>query len=71
VKGKGYGVLAEKIKPNGNAPGLFDKRIGEIYKKKYDGFSRGKITGCISQQWLLAEKNEKIFGITPAQWIIP
>ena len=66
VKGKGYD-LAEKDQTKWHAPGLFDKMTGEIKKsaplepqppKYQDVFGHTIIE--------LAEKNEKIMGITPA-----
>jgi 1-deoxy-D-xylulose-5-phosphate synthase len=66
VKGKGYS-LAEKDQTRWHAPGLFDKITGEIYKKKYDLPQPPKYQDVFGHTILeLAEKNEKIFGITPA-----
>jgi 1-deoxy-D-xylulose-5-phosphate synthase len=66
VKGKGYS-LAEKDQTKWHAPGLFDKITGEIYKKKYDLPQAPKYQDVFGHTILeLAEKNEKIFGITPA-----
>lgn len=66
VKGKGYS-LAEKDQTKWHAPGLFDKITGEIYKKKYDLPQPPKYQDVFGHSILeLAEKNEKIFGITPA-----
>jgi 1-deoxy-D-xylulose-5-phosphate synthase len=66
VKGKGY-ALAEKDQTVWHAPGLFDKITGEIYKKKYDLPQPPKYQDVFGQTIIeLAEKNEKIFGITPA-----
>jgi 1-deoxy-D-xylulose-5-phosphate synthase len=66
VKGKGYS-LAEKDQTKWHAPGLFDKITGEIYKKKYDLPQAPKYQDVFGHSILeLAEKNEKIFGITPA-----
>jgi 1-deoxy-D-xylulose-5-phosphate synthase len=66
VKGKGY-ALAEKDQTKWHAPGLFDKITGEIYKKKYDLPQPPKYQDVFGHTILeLAEKNEKIFGITPA-----
>ncbi|MBO9683011.1 MAG: 1-deoxy-D-xylulose-5-phosphate synthase [Flavisolibacter sp.] len=66
VKGKGY-ALAEKDQTKWHAPGLFDKISGEIYKKKYDLPQPPKYQDVFGHTILeLAEKNEKIFGITPA-----
>jgi 1-deoxy-D-xylulose-5-phosphate synthase len=66
VKGKGYS-LAEKDQTKWHAPGLFDKITGEIYKKKFDLPQPPKYQDVFGHSILeLAEKNEKIFGITPA-----
>lgn len=66
VKGKGY-ALAEKDQTKWHAPGLFDKVTGEIHKKKYDLPQAPKYQDVFGHTIIeLAEKNEKIFGITPA-----
>ena len=66
VKGKGYD-LAEKDQTKWHAPGLFDKVTGEIYKKKFDIPQPPKYQDVFGQTIIeLAEKNEKIIGITPA-----
>ncbi len=66
VKGKGY-ALAEKDQTRWHAPGQFDKITGEIHKKKYDLPQPPKYQDVFGYTILeLAEKNEKIFGITPA-----
>lgn len=66
VKGKGY-ALAEKDQTKWHAPGLFDKITGEIQKKKYDLPQPPKYQDVFGYTIIeLAEKNEKIFGITPA-----
>jgi 1-deoxy-D-xylulose-5-phosphate synthase len=66
IKGKGY-ELAEKDQTKWHAPGLFDKMTGEIYKKKFDIPQPPKYQDVFGQTIIeLAEKNEKIFGITPA-----
>lgn len=66
VKGKGY-ALAEKDQTKWHAPGLFDKITGEIYKKKFDLPQPPKYQDVFGHTIVeLAEKNEKIFGITPA-----
>jgi 1-deoxy-D-xylulose-5-phosphate synthase len=66
VKGKGY-ALAEKDQTVWHAPGLFDKITGEIYKKKYDLPQPPKYQDVFGHTIIeLAEKNEKIIGITPA-----
>jgi 1-deoxy-D-xylulose-5-phosphate synthase len=66
VKGKGY-EQAEKEQTKWHAPGLFDKITGEIYKKKFDIPQPPKYQDVFGYTITeLAEKNEKIFGITPA-----
>src|SRR5215510_6244631 len=66
VKGKGYD-LAEKDQTKWHAPGLFDKITGEIFKKKFDIPQPPKYQDVFGHTIIeLAEKNEKIFGITPA-----
>jgi 1-deoxy-D-xylulose-5-phosphate synthase len=66
VKGKGY-ELAEKDQTKWHAPGLFDKITGEIYKKKFDLPQPPKYQDVFGHTIIeLAEKNEKIMGVTPA-----
>lgn len=66
IKGKGYD-LAEKDQTKWHAPGLFDKVTGEIYKKKFDLPQPPKYQDVFGQTIIeLAEKNDKIMGITPA-----
>ena len=66
VKGKGY-ELAEKDQTKWHAPGLFDKVTGEIQKKKFDLPQAPKYQDVFGQTIIeLAEKNDKIVGITPA-----
>jgi 1-deoxy-D-xylulose-5-phosphate synthase len=66
VKGKGY-ELAEKDQTKWHAPGLFDKVTGEIHKKKFDLPQPPKYQDVFGHTIIeLAEKNEKIFGVTPA-----
>src|SRR5687767_3762955 len=66
VKGKGY-ALAEKDQTIWHAPGLFDKITGEIQKKTYELPQPPKYQDVFGHSIIeLAEKNEKIFGITPA-----
>ena len=56
-----------KTKPNGMHPDLFDKITGEIYKKKFDLPQPPKYQDVFGHTIIeLAEKNDKIFGITPA-----
>ncbi len=66
TKGKGY-ALAEKDQTKWHAPGLFDKVTGEIHKKKFDLPQAPKYQDVFGHTIVeLAEKNDKIFGITPA-----
>ena len=66
TKGKGY-ALAEKDQTKWHAPGLFDKVTGEIYKKTHDTPQPPKYQDVFGHTLVeLAEKNEKIMGITPA-----
>jgi len=66
VKGKGY-ELAEKDQTKWHAPGLFDKVTGEIQKKKFDTPQPPKYQDVFGHTIIeLAEKNEKIIGVTPA-----
>ena len=66
VKGKGY-ELAEKDQTKWHAPGLFDKVTGEIFKKTFETPQPPKYQDVFGHTIIeLAEKNDKIFGITPA-----
>ena len=66
VKGKGY-ALAEKDQTKWHAPGLFDKITGEIYKKRYETPQPPKYQDVFGLTLIeLAEKNPRIFGVTPA-----
>jgi 1-deoxy-D-xylulose-5-phosphate synthase len=66
VKGKGF-ALAEKDQTKWHAPGLFDKVTGEIYKTVSDKPQAPKYQDVFGHTLVeLAEKNERIVGITPA-----
>lgn len=66
VKGKGY-ALAEKDQTKWHAPGLFDKITGEIKKSSNTSPQPPKYQDVFGNTMVeLAEKNEKIMGITPA-----
>jgi 1-deoxy-D-xylulose-5-phosphate synthase len=66
VKGKGY-ELAEKDQTKWHAPGLFDKVTGEIMKKTFDIPQPPKYQDVFGHTIIeLAEKNDKIMGVTPA-----
>lgn len=66
VKGKGY-APAEKDQTKWHAPGLFDKVTGEIYKTVYEKPQPPKYQDVFGNTLVeLAEKNDKIVGVTPA-----
>jgi 1-deoxy-D-xylulose-5-phosphate synthase len=66
VKGKGYD-LAEKDQTKWHAPGLFDKVTGEITKKVFEVKQPPKYQDVFGHTIIeLAEKNDKIMGVTPA-----
>ena len=66
VKGKGF-ELAEKDQTKWHAPGLFDKVTGVIAKKTFDIPQPPKYQDVFGHTIIeLAEKNEKIMGVTPA-----
>lgn len=66
IKGKGY-AQAEKDQTKWHAPGLFDKVTGEIYKKTYHIPQPPKYQDVFGHTIIeLAEKDERIMGITPA-----
>jgi 1-deoxy-D-xylulose-5-phosphate synthase len=65
VKGKGY-PFAEKDQTVYHAPGVFDKKTGEIQEDKCIGQAPKYQTVFGRTIIELAEKNPKIIGITPA-----
>ncbi|MFT6165393.1 MAG: 1-deoxy-D-xylulose-5-phosphate synthase [Vicingaceae bacterium] len=66
TKGKGY-ELAEKDQTKWHAPGLFNKETGEIIKVTPDSPQPPKYQDVFGHTIVeLAEKNEKIVGVTPA-----
>lgn len=66
VKGKGY-ELAEKDQTKWHAPGKFDKVTGIIQKKVPNKPEAPKYQDVFGHTLVeLAEKNDKIMGITPA-----
>lgn len=66
TKGKGYD-LAEKDQTKWHAPGLFNKDTGEIIKVTPKSPQPPKYQDVFGHSIVeLAEKNEKIVGITPA-----
>lgn len=66
TKGKGY-ALAEKDQTTWHAPGLFDKITGEIKKSTPTKPVAPKYQDVFGHTIVeLAEKNDKIMGITPA-----
>lgn len=66
TKGKGYS-LAEKDQTKWHAPGKFDKNTGEILKSVPVSPQAPKYQDVFGHTMVeLAEKNDKIMGITPA-----
>lgn len=66
TKGKGY-ELAEKDQTKWHAPGIFNKETGEIIKVSPKDPQPPKYQDVFGHTIVeLAEKNEKIVGITPA-----
>ena len=66
VKGKGF-PEAEKNQTKWHAPGKFDKVTGEIHKKVHETPQPPKYQQVFGHTMVeLAEKNQKIMGITPA-----
>ncbi len=66
VKGKGY-ELAEKDQTKWHAPGLFNKDTGEIKVVKPETPQPPRYQDVFGHTMVeLAEKNEKITGVTPA-----
>lgn len=67
VKGKGYQPAEEGNATKWHAPGLFDKDTGEIIKVKPERPEPPKFQDVFGHTIVeLAEKNEKIVGVTPA-----
>src|SRR5688572_17547084 len=66
-KGKGYKFSEEGNQTVWHSPGLFNKDTGEIIKVKYENPQPPKFQEVFGHTIVeLAEKNEKIVGITPA-----
>ena len=66
VKGKGFAV-AEKDQTKWHAPGKFDKITGQIHKKIPETPQPPKYQDVFGHTVVeLAEKNDKIVGVTPA-----
>lgn len=66
VKGKGYSP-AEKEQTKWHAPGTFDKISGVIHKRAHEKPQPPKYQEVFGHTIIeLAEKNEKIIGVTPA-----
>lgn len=66
-KGKGYQPAEEGSATKWHAPGLFDKKTGEIIKNSPKKPQAPKYQDVFGKTIVeLAEKNEKIMGITPA-----
>jgi len=67
AKGKGYGPSEKGDQTTWHAPGTFDKVTGEIYKKTHDTAQPPKYQDVFGHTMVeLAEKNDKIMGVTPA-----
>ena len=67
VKGKGYKPAEEGNATKWHAPGKFDKVTGEVFKKVHDKPQSPKYQEVFGHTLVeLAEKNEKIIGVTPA-----
>ncbi len=65
-KGKGF-KQAEINQTRFHAPGLFDKKTGELISSKSDKASPPKYQNVFGETIIeLAEKNNKIVGVTPA-----
>jgi len=66
-KGKGYGPSEHGNQTTWHAPGKFDKVTGEIHKKSPETPQPPKYQQVFGNTIVeLAEKNEKIMGVTPA-----
>lgn len=66
-KGKGYSPAEEGNPAKWHAPGVFDKKTGVIFKEKVLNPQAPKYQDVFGNTLLeLAEKNNKIMGITPA-----
>ncbi len=67
MKGKGYKFSEEGNQTVWHSPGLFNKDTGEIIKVKHESPQSPKFQDVFGHTMVeLAEKNEKIVGITPA-----
>lgn len=67
VKGKGYKPAEEGNATKWHAPGKFDKVTGEVFKKVPEKPQAPKYQDVFGHTIVeLAEKNEKIMGVTPA-----
>lgn len=67
MKGKGYGPAENGNQTTWHAPGTFDKVTGEIFKKSATTPQAPKYQDVFGHTLVeLAEKNEKIMGVTPA-----
>ncbi|WP_286756556.1 1-deoxy-D-xylulose-5-phosphate synthase [Roseivirga sp. UBA838] len=67
VKGKGYKPAEEGNATTWHAPGKFDKVTGEVFKKVQDKPTPPKYQEVFGHTLVeLAEKNDKIMGVTPA-----
>jgi 1-deoxy-D-xylulose-5-phosphate synthase len=67
VKGKGYKPAEEGNATKWHAPGKFDKVTGEVFKRVVDKPEPPKYQDVFGHTLVeLAEKNDKIVGVTPA-----
>lgn len=67
VKGKGYKPAEEGNATKWHAPGKFDKVTGEVFKKTHEKPQPPKYQDVFGNTLVeLAEKNDKIMGVTPA-----
>lgn len=67
VKGKGYKPAEEGNATTWHAPGKFDKVTGVVFKKVHDKPQPPKYQDVFGHTLVeLAEKNDKIMGVTPA-----
>jgi 1-deoxy-D-xylulose-5-phosphate synthase len=67
AKGKGFAPSEQGNQTTWHAPGTFDKVTGEIHKKTFETPQAPKYQDVFGHTMVeLAEKNDKIMGVTPA-----
>lgn len=67
IKGKGFGPAEKGNATTWHAPGTFDKITGEIHKKSFEKPQAPKYQDVFGHTLVeLAQKNDKVMGITPA-----